>query len=279
MTLSSLIQNGFQTLSQKDDADFNSGEAALLVAKVLKPSLNLNSYRQKLDNLSYELEKRYQGLNLRHAPLKAKVEALQSLMCKDKGFHGDEEAYDDLDHMNIASLIDHKCGTALCLSLLFLHCAKICGWATFGINFPGYSLICLEDGAKRAILDPFQGCVELDAYTLRQMIKVLGGAEAELQPLFYDPLSPKTLFIRHLGAIKAHFLRCEQIEQALEILEICHILEPVSPAFWRDSGLLHARIGQLDEAITALKNALIHTDDPDAIRHTQRILSDLENKV
>lgn len=279
MTLPSQIQHGFQSLAQQEEETFNLCEAGLLVGKVLKPSLDLNRYRDEITRLSQDLNTRFQGLCLHNDPLQAKVEALQTLFCKEKGFRGDEDAYDDLDHMNMACLLDEKYGTALCLSMLFIHCTRQCGWAVFGLNFPGYNLICIEHGAKRAILDPFQGCIELDAYTLRQMIKVLGGAEAELQPLFYDMLPAKTLFIRHLGAIKAHFLRCDQVPQALEILEICHILEPSSPAFWRDSGLLHARIGQLSEAIQDLKTALKYTTDMDAIRHTERILTDLQNKT
>jgi len=121
--------------------------------------------------------------------------------------------------------------------------------------------------------------VELDAYNLRQLLKVIAGAEAELKPEFYESLSPKTLAMRHINAIKMHYLRCSQLPQALEILECLTILEPESSAFWREKGLLQARINQLEEAILSLKTSLNYTTNLDTIRHTQHILADLEKKM
>jgi len=278
MTLPPSVRNGLTSLSQQDDDDFDLCEANLLLAKLLKPSLDLAAYRERINQLISDLHKSFEVLKDHQPPLRAKVSALQNLMCAQEGFHGDEDAFNDLDHMNLACVLDHKCGTALALSMLYIHCAQACGWSVMGLNFPGCSLVCMEDGNQRAILDPFQQAAELDAYTLRQMIKVLGGAEAELQPLFYDSLSPKTLFIRHLRAVKSHFLRCDQLTQGLEILQALTTLEPQSAAFWRETGLLQARIGQIDAAIDALQTALSFTEEEDARRHTRHILDDLKKK-
>jgi len=278
MTLPPSVHKGLTTLSQQDDHAFDLCEANLLLAKLLKPSLNLSDYRARINQLIRDLQKNFDAVKDHHPTLRAKVNALQSLMCIQEGFHGDEDAFNDLDHMNLACVLDHKCGTALALSMLYIHCARACDWSVMGLNFPGCSLVCVEDGNQRAILDPFQQAAELDAYTLRQMIKILGGAEAELQPLFYDSLSPKTLFIRHLSAVKSHFLRCDQMMQGLEILQALTTLEPQSAAFWRETGLLQARIGQIDAAVDALETALSFTEEEDARRHTRHILDDLKKK-
>ena len=137
----------------------------------------------------------------------------------------------------------------------------------------------MDDGAERKIIDPFNNCVELDAFNLRQLIKVIGGAEAELKPDFYESISAKTLAFRYITAIKLHFLRCENISMALEILEILTILEPESPALWRETGLLAARNGQMNNAISSLQKAIKLTSDPDTIRHTQHIIDDLQKKL
>ncbi|SCA56429.1 conserved hypothetical protein [Candidatus Terasakiella magnetica] len=279
MTLPERLKSALKEQGQGEDETLDLMETAFLVSKILKPSGNIESYRAKIDGLTADLQLRFDELTDQHPPLQAKVKSLQKLLHEDMGFHGDEDAFDDLDHLNMFSMLDERCGTALALSILYIHCAQACGWSVHGLNFPGYSLICLDEGNQRTILDPFNGCVEIDAYTLRQMIKLIAGGDAELLPEFYENLSAKTLTLRHITSIKAHFLRCEQMPQALEILEATLCLEPHSAAFWRETGLLQARIGQLDEAMVSLKESLKYTNDPDTVRHTQHILDDLESKT
>ncbi|WP_135081208.1 transglutaminase-like domain-containing protein [Terasakiella sp. SH-1] len=279
MNLPERLIRDLSELAHQDDHSFDALKAAFLVSKILKPSARLESYDNQISDIIAQLDKRFRQLCNYQSVLEAKVSSLQLILSQDMGFHGDEDAFDDLDHLNLFSVLDHKCGTALSLSLLYLHCAQACGWSIHALNFPGYSLICLDESNKRTILDPFHGCVEIDTYTLRQMIKVIGGAEAELQPELYQNLSPKTLSMRYIASIKAHFLRCQQIDKALDILQASLCLEPESAAFWRETGLLQARTGQLEEAIDSLNVSLKYTTDGDAIRHVQHIVQDLEKKT
>ncbi len=275
MSLPASIKEDLTRLATQDDKSFDLLTSAFCASKLLWPSANIDKYRQQVDRLCLQLKESYRQHLNDVPPLAAKTAALQEVMRDKQGFHGDEDAFDDLDHLNLFSVLEHKCATALTLSLLYLHCARTLGWSARALTFPGFSLIAIDKGAQRAILDPFHGCVELDAYTLRQMIKVLGGAEAELSPHFYDTLESRTLALHHFGAIKAHFLRCVQMSQAIEVLEACLCLEPESAAFWRETGLLQARIGRLDDAVFSLSEALKYTEDEQSRRHTQRILDDL----
>ena len=274
----SLVQQ-FEQLSKQPDAEFQTIEAALLVSKILQPSANIKKYHDKIRDLCTQLQETYQHQKQIHPSLIAKITALQHVMGQDIGFHGDEDAFDDLDHMNIFQVLEHKCATALTLSLIYTHCAQQCGWKASILNFPGYCLMRLDEGAERKIIDPFHNCTELDAFNLRQLLKVIGGAEAELTPDFYESISNKTVAMRHINAIKMHFLRCEQMEKAVEILEALVSLESESPIFWREKGLLQARLQNYEDAIACLKTALRFTTDVDAIRHTEHILIDIEKNL
>lgn len=274
----SLIDRLTHLSLQKDD-QFDLLEAALIASKILKPSQKIETAQTAIHTLSDRLMARFKSALQDENELDAQVSALHYVMIREEGFHGDEEAFDDLDHLNLFSLLEQKCGTALSLSILYIHCAQTCGWNAQALNFPAYSLICLSNGAERVILDPFHGCTRLDAYNLRQIIKVIGGAEAELTPQFYETLSPKTLAMRYINSIKAHFLRCQQMEPAVEMLEALCLLENSSPTFWRERGLLLARIGLLEEAVECLQNAQSRTQDSETFRQTQFILDDLLNKI
>ncbi|MDV7339907.1 transglutaminase-like domain-containing protein [Terasakiella sp. A23] len=272
MSLSDRLIQDFQSLALQGDDDFDCTRAGLLVSKILKPSGDPAFYEEKLTVLAERLARYPQDKD----DLVDKVAALRAILVEAEGFCGDEDAYDDLDHMNLFCVLDQKCGTAMTLSLIYRDVAKRCGWAVEVLNFPGHSLIRLEEGAARVILDPFAGCIELTAFDLRQFLQVIGGPETELSPVHYDAISPKTLIMRHLFAIKSHFLRCEQISQALEILHVLILLEENSAAYWREAGLLQARIGLLKEAVFSLEKAVENTTDPQAIRHTQNIIADIK---
>ncbi len=275
MSLPHRLIEGFKALALQDEAEFDSTQAALLISNVLRPSGDMAACQAKLDELADQLAKKAGD----DRDLAGKVTALRALMVDHAGFYGDQEAYDDLDHMNVFSVLETKCGTAITLGLIYIYVVGRCGWSIHPINFPAHCLLRLDDGAERVILDPFAGCLELDAYDLRQFLQVIGGPDTDLSPQFYENLSPKTLIMRHLNAIKSHFLRCEQMLQALDILQIMTILEERSATYWRETGLLQARIDLLDEAILSLSKALELTEDSEATRHTQHIIDDLKNKL
>lgn len=279
MSLPKRLLNQFQDLAKQPEEDFDLFACLMLISKILTPSGNIPDAQSAIDDLTSRLQTRYDLLKEDHDPLDAKVLALQYVMVREEGFYGDPEAYDDLDHMNMFRVLDYKCATATTLSILFLHCCHQCGWSVNAIGFPGYHMIVINEGAQRAIIDPFEKCARLYAPDLRQLLKVLGGAEAELTPSFYDVIPDKTLAIRHLNTVKIYFVRCNKIEQALDILQCLTVLAPDSASFWRESGLLNARIGQLNIAIQALNESLTHTEDAETQRHTRRIIDDLQDGI
>lgn len=275
MSLPDHLIRGFEALSSQSDAEFDYAKAWVFASKALRPSAKIDDALQQLHSLGEGLSLRLSG----QQTLSDKITQLRLYMVEDKGFHGDEDAYDDLDHMNLFSILDTGCGTAMGLGLIYLYGLHHCGLKADVLNFPAHCLIRVEDGAQRVIIDPFAGALELEAVDLRQFLKVIGGADVELGPQFYRELSPKTVFVRHLNAIKSHFLRCDQIREALEILQMLIILESDSAAFWRESGLLKARVGHLDEAVSDLKQSLLYTEDENTQRHTRHIIADLEGAL
>lgn len=276
MSLPARLITAFTELSHQEDDAFEIMECALLVSQILQPSGKIAPYRPILKKISLALKQEFEHQAQTLPPLDAQVKAVQKTLCHKFGFGTDEEAFDDLEHMNMFSLLDHKCGTAHSLSILFLHLMHACGWSAHALNFPGYCLLRIQQGRKRTIIDPFQGCIELNAADLRQFLKVIAGAEGELKPAYSEPLSAKTIALRHINAIKFHFLRCQQLLQALELSQTLIILEPTSAAFWRETGLLQARLNQNKNAINSLQTALRLTTDAQAIRHTQAIIDELE---
>jgi regulator of sirC expression with transglutaminase-like and TPR domain len=278
MSLPLDLQKRLSSLSQQSDKDFDLLEASFVVSKVLRPSQDIDNYKRLAQEIIKQLHRNYKHQLTCHPPLIAKVEALQQTMVDERNFRGEEDAFDDLEHLNLFNVLETGCGTALSLSILIVHCASQLGWTANTLNFPGYVLVRLDEGAERKIIDPFNQCCELDAFHLRQLAKIIFGADAELQPDYYKSITRKALAMRLVSAVKYHFLRCEQMGKALEMLEIQIGLEPQSAAFWRETGLLQARLNDPERAIQSLETSIDLSDDMEAIQSTRHIIEDLRKK-
>jgi regulator of sirC expression with transglutaminase-like and TPR domain len=279
MRISNSLQSHLGGLIPRKDDHIDVMQAALGISSLLTPSKTPQAAIPHLDEISTALQACYETL-LPTAPtaLDAKYQALTETLVEHFGFHGDEDAFDDLDHLNVYTLLETRCGTPLSLCLLYFHLCSTVGWTVNLLNFPGFNLISLEEGPSRIILDPFQQAQKLDAYMLRQMIKMVGGSDVELNPSFYQPISPLTLAIRYAHTIKAHFMRCEQVEKAIELVETSICLDPQSDAFWREAGLLHARIYEWDEAIICLEKSRSLCPDILTKQHLENLIADFNRE-
>ena len=120
MSLSADLKRRLTLLSEQPDDEFDLLEAAFVVSKLLKPSASIEQYRSIVDTLCQQLHQAYRLQLTFHPPLIARINVLQNIMVNEQGFHGDEDAFDDPDQMNLFTVLDEKCATALTLSLI-LH--------------------------------------------------------------------------------------------------------------------------------------------------------------
>lgn len=249
------LEQRLRQVGGQQDPAIDLAETALLLAALDQPQQPLERYRHHLSLLARDTAD-LGGASAAEGDLDARAGALRRVLVERYAYAGDEESYDDLQNANLMRVIDRRRGLPVALAILWLHAARAQGWQAEGLNFPGHFLIRLQLGARRAILDPFRGGEPLGPEALRQLLKAVQGAGAELEPGHYAACGNREILLRLQNNIKVRRLREGALERALEAVESMLLLDPGEGALWREAGLLHLRLDNLRAATFALENFL-----------------------
>ncbi|HSK40905.1 MAG TPA: transglutaminase-like domain-containing protein [Arenibaculum sp.] len=257
------------------DEAIDLAETALALAVMERPQAAIEPYRDHLAELAREV-----GQAAGVAPgLEDRVRALHEVIVGQYGYQGDQLTYDDIQNANLTRVIDRRKGLPVTLGILFLHAARTQGWSAVGLNFPGHFLIRVEAFGERAILDPFNQGQARTVVELRDLLKVTAGAEAELTPEYYQPVGNRDILLRLQNNLKLRFLKGDRVDKAVDVVEAMLLFAPGEPGLWREAGLLHAHVGNLNAAVGALDTFMdLSTNEP--LRHqTALLLQQLRNRL
>ncbi len=251
------------------------GEAALALASFERPRVGLGRYRQHLVTLARDVG--------RHAgaagDLAARAQALNEIILLKHGYSGDELTYDDLQNANLMRVVDRRKGLPVALGILYLHTARAQGWESVGLAFPGHFLVRLGDGAERLILDPFHGGQICEAAMLRELLKAMAGQEIELMPEHYAPVSDRDVLLRLQNNLKSRLLQAGRQEQAVRVVDTMLLLAPDLAELWHESGILHARLGNMLASVNALEEFVRRAPEGMARHQAAAFLQQLKSKL
>jgi regulator of sirC expression with transglutaminase-like and TPR domain len=251
------------------------GEAALALASFERPRVGLSRYRQHLVALARDVG--------RHAgaagDLAARAQALNEIILLKHGYSGDELTYDDLQNANLMRVVDRRKGLPVALGILYLHTARAQGWESVGLAFPGHFLVRLGEGAERLILDPFHGGQICEAAMLRELLKAMAGQEIELMPEHYAPVSDRDVLLRLQNNLKSRLLQAGRQEQAVRVVDTMLLLAPDLAELWHESGILHARLGNMLASVNALEEFVRRAPEGMARHQAAAFLQQLKSKL
>jgi regulator of sirC expression with transglutaminase-like and TPR domain len=251
------------------------GEAALALASFERPRVGLGRYRQHLVTLARDVG--------RHAgaagDLAGRAQALNEIILLKHGYSGDELTYDDLQNANLMRVVDRRKGLPVALGILYLHTARAQGWESVGLAFPGHFLVRLGEGAERLILDPFHGGQICEAAMLRELLKAMAGQEIELMPEHYAPVSDRDVLLRLQNNLKSRLLQAGRQEQAVRVVDTMLLLAPDLAELWHESGILHARLGNMLASVNALEEFVRRAPEGMARHQAAAFLQQLKSKL
>ncbi len=278
MRLPADICEALVEVGQQPDDEVDLAETALILSTVDRPAVHLDSYRRHLNTLCDDVAAYVSGLR---QPLDLAIchEALVQVLFRRYGYLGDDDAFDDPDSANLTYVIDRRAGLPVLLGVLYIHVAQHQGWGAVGLNFPGRFLLRLEVGSERMILDPFGGGVAVDPRNLRDILKALSGTHAELRPDDYKAVSSRDVLLRIQNNIHNRLLRSGRMDEAIAVIEVMLLFAPSATHLWRDCGLLHARMDNVEKAIKALETYLQNDRSSDSRYNASRLLQELRQRL
>ena len=264
-------------------------EAALALSALARRDLDLQPYRHHLAAIVQQVAQQIadaetggaetRGSDPAGDALRRRVSALNATLIDRFGYEGDRDTYDDLDNADLARVIDRRRGLPVALGILWMHAARAQGWPIAGLAFPGHFLLRLGEGGPSAIIDPFDGGRIHSAASLRSLLKTAAGAEAELAPEHYAAVDDREVLLRLQNNIKLRLIRDGRLAEAAAVLDRMLMLAPEQAPLWRESGLVHARLGNLRHATEALEAFLDRAQTPEERRQVAQILQDLKGRL
>jgi regulator of sirC expression with transglutaminase-like and TPR domain len=235
------------------DRELPVAEAALALAALSHPGTDLGRYRHHLSLLSRDVGEEAGPV----CDLAARIEALNTVILGKYGYCGDTQTYDDLQNADLIRVIDRRRGLPVALGILYIHTARAQGWTISGLGFPGHFMLLMQGEGERAILDPFNSGKVRGAADLRELLRAMAGEDAELTPEHYRPVADRDVLLRLQNNLKLRLVQQQQASEALAVIESMLMFAPDQADLWRESGLLHAHLGNLKAAISALETYLL----------------------
>ena len=261
-----------------EDGAIDLFESALVLAAADRPGARLEPYRRHMEGIISEV-RTYVGSTEPLVPLGLRIEGLVQVIIKRYGYGGTQEVFDDLDAVNMMRVIDSRSGMPIVIGILFMQTARTLGWDICGLDFPGRFLVRLEAGGERRILDPFAGGAVVEPRDMRDMFKAIAGNHVELRAEHYRDMGNRDILLRLQGNIKIGLLREERFDDALETLEVMLLFAPDKLELWRETGLLHARLDHIKDAIRALEEYLRRCGTEETRYNTSMLLLELRARL
>tara|TARA_R110002096_G_scaffold309403_4_gene504079 strand:- start:124150 stop:125046 length:897 start_codon:yes stop_codon:yes gene_type:complete len=239
----------------EDEIDI--AETALMLASLDRPGVSLQKYHHHLEIL--KLDTASAGHNASSAEERAN--SLINVMYGRHEYKGDDKFYDDLQNVNLMSVIDRRLGLPISLGILYIHAARSQGWNAEGVNFPAHFLIRIYGENDQVILDPFHKGKILDAHDLRELVGTISGGDQKLEQWHHAPLGKRAILVRLLNNIKIRCLNASDFDLAMNALKRTIYIDPEKIVHKYELGMLQIHTKSVEEGKKNLLDCLDFMDD------------------
>lgn len=269
-------------------------EAALLIARIEYPNLDIAPYLERFERLGEHARHRMASLEVAAPPAVAsdapprphevrhaaqeQIRILNDYLFEELKFSGNRDHYDDPRNSFLNEVLDRRTGIPISLSVVYIEVARRAGMQLEGVNFPGHFLVrhpmtqvlWMPD----LIIDPFNEGAILSEAECRQRLQEHLGDEAALDPKLLETATKPQMLVRMLINLKGLYVRMRSFPQARDITDLLLAINPSGLTELRDRGLIAYHLNDFPSALRDLESYLrqASTLGEDADRSEQRQL-------
>lgn len=229
-----------EALSRPDD-EVNLGEAALLLACLEYPTLEIEHYLTRFDVLAAQVQQHIEA----DADTPERILALNQFLFHEQGFAPNLENFYDPRNSFLNDVLERKTGIPITLSIVYIEVARRIGLPIVGVSFPGHFLVKVPLEKGDIVLDPFAGGRPMTESALLERLKPIYGdlapAAISLEP-FLVPAQKKEILVRMLRNLKTIYLHKRIFDKALCVLNDILAIIPAVPQELRDRGQVYEQL-------------------------------------
>jgi len=228
----------FRQAVDRPEDKIDLGRAALTIALTDYPTLDVLDYLARIDQLAGAVASRVDS----EADIYRSMAALNYVLFKQHGFHGNRKDYFDPKNSFLNEVIERKTGIPITLSVLYMEVAQRVGLALDGVGFPGHFLVkCVGDG-EEIVIDPFDGGEIKSRADIDKMLFNLYGGKVAFHSDLLAPSTKRDILKRMLANLKAIYINENDLVKSLSVLDRVLILDPASAEDARDRGVVYLRL-------------------------------------
>lgn len=231
----------FAHLVDRPDDEIDLEVAALLLGDWEYPGLDVERYTTALDRMAEQV-----NAMPRDGEEFAEVRSLNRVLFAKLGFRGNMDDYYDPRNSFLNEVIDRRTGIPISLSVVYLAVAWRLDINACGVSFPGHFLVRVDEDDDALVLDPYHMGLSLDPDELRDRLRTVEGASAELTPEHLRPASKREILTRMLANLAGIYRREGDVPRAVQVVERMLILEPDNEPLERELATLYRRAGRLN---------------------------------
>lgn len=245
------------------DSDIDLAEAALLIAAEEYPRLDMAHYTSTLDQFGDGAREYVEDA----MDASDYIGGINRLLFDELGFTGNRKYYYDPRNSFLNEVIDRRTGIPITLTLVYIEIARRVGFPMYGVGLPGHFIAAHQTSGSRVFVDPFNKGRVLGEAGCAEIVSEMSGLE--LRPEHLAPVSPRPFLTRMLSNLLNIYTNNRDYRRAVAAIERILLINPASPPYVRDYGLLLAADGQPMRAIEQLTRYLSlapEAPDTEAIR-------------
>ena len=196
------------------DREINLAKAALYVAQIEDPDLDLDRYLGLLDTMATEVA---QKLPKTRYPLKV-IQTINQYLYTEHNFRGNEQDYYNSKNSFLNDVLDLQTGIPLTLAIVYLEIAKRIDFPMVGIGMPGHFLIRPDFEDSEIFVDAFDRGEILFAEDCRQkLVNIYQQDISILPPEILQPVTNRQILFRMLNNLQSIYLNQPNFDKALVI--------------------------------------------------------------
>lgn len=253
----------FARLLERDDAEIDLGRAALLLAQVEYPTLDVDLYLCRFDDMAGVVSSR---LGSERGPGEV-VGTIAAYLHGELGFQGNAGDYYDPRNSYLNDVLDRRLGIPITLAVLYLQIGERLGLPFEGIGMPGHFLLRYADPLSPLLVDPFASGVVVGDEECRARMRSLYGEGATLHPSMLAAVGVRSILFRMLTNLKHVYVQRQDLDRAARTAGLLLAVDPAAVREYRDRGLVRFRAGDLTSARSDLEHYLELA--PDAVDANQ----------
>ncbi len=245
------ILDRFQMVTARQDDEIDLATAALLIAAVEYPDLDIDQQLAILDSLAEGAAYR---IGQDRDPFYC-VNNLSEYLFDEVGFQGNQGEYYDPRNSYLNEVLQRRTGLPITLCLVCLEVGKRLDIPLVGVGLPGHFVLSHRSQTD-LIIDPFRRGILLSEEECAQILKNVLGANVDWDPRYLTPASNREFISRILRNLKGIYLNRRDHEEALDVVDITLALRPDDLNERRDRGLIYYRLGHYQMALDDLRHFL-----------------------